>query len=125
METEDEADEQPVHQAEDDVETEEEGQVRNRQAKKKKKRRRRDADEIRKVRSPILVAVAPEKLGHQFALSPVPDALAWLDAMTGLDPEESIRFLRISMYESLTYLSHNGRLHNRLTSNRKCIQAIH
>jgi pimeloyl-ACP methyl ester carboxylesterase len=34
---------------------------------------------------PMLKLFAPEKLGHQFALSPVPEALAWLDALKGDD----------------------------------------
>lgn len=40
---------------------------------------------------PKLRFFAPETLGHQFGLSPVPEALEWLDAMTGLDPDDSMK----------------------------------
>jgi pimeloyl-ACP methyl ester carboxylesterase len=40
---------------------------------------------------PKLRLFAPEDLGHQFLLSPVPEALEWLDAVTGVDPAESVR----------------------------------
>ncbi len=43
---------------------------------------------------PKLRFFAPEKLGHQFALSPVEEALQWLDAMTGRDPAEAMRQAR-------------------------------
>ncbi|MCI0650780.1 MAG: hypothetical protein L0Z55_02730 [Planctomycetes bacterium] len=35
---------------------------------------------------PSVRLFAPEELGHQFLLSPVPEALAWLEAMVGADP---------------------------------------
>ena len=38
---------------------------------------------------PKLRFFAPERLGHQFMLSPVGEALDWLDAMTGLNPKKS------------------------------------
>jgi predicted esterase len=41
---------------------------------------------------PMLRLFAPEKLGHQFALSPVPEALSWLDAMTGSDPGHAVKW---------------------------------
>ena len=40
---------------------------------------------------PKLRFFRPKNLGHQFALSPVPEALAWLDAMTGLNPKQSLK----------------------------------
>lgn len=43
---------------------------------------------------PKLRLFAPEKLGHQFLLSPVPEALEWLDAMTGRAPDDSIKLAR-------------------------------
>lgn len=48
-------------------------------------------DVFRAMGYPKLRLYAPERLGHQFLLSPVPDALAWLDAMTGLSPEVSLQ----------------------------------
>lgn len=35
---------------------------------------------------------APEQLGHQFMLSPVDEALQWLDAMNGREPKDSLEF---------------------------------
>ncbi|MGJ8697693.1 MAG: hypothetical protein ACSHYF_15350 [Verrucomicrobiaceae bacterium] len=43
---------------------------------------------------PKLRFFAPEKLGHQFGLSPVPDALEWLDAMTGHDHASAIKLTK-------------------------------
>ena len=43
---------------------------------------------------PKLRFFAPEKLGHQFGLSPVPEALEWLDAMTAHDPGEAMKMAR-------------------------------
>ena len=43
---------------------------------------------------PKLRLFAPEKLGHQFGLSPVPEALEWLDAMTGLEPSDSLKLMK-------------------------------
>ncbi|GAG39388.1 unnamed protein product, partial [marine sediment metagenome] len=40
---------------------------------------------------PMLKFFAPENLGHQFGLSPVPEALAWLDAMKGVNPKHAER----------------------------------
>lgn len=39
---------------------------------------------------PKLRFFAPEKLGHQFMLSPVDEALDWLDAMNVADPKKSL-----------------------------------
>jgi poly(3-hydroxybutyrate) depolymerase len=41
---------------------------------------------------PMLKLFAPENLGHQFALSPVPEALEWLDAMKGNDPKHALKW---------------------------------
>lgn len=38
--------------------------------------------------------LAPEQLGHQFMLSPVDEALAWLDAMNGLAEKKSLDLAR-------------------------------
>ncbi|MHC5038776.1 MAG: hypothetical protein ACYTHM_15820 [Planctomycetota bacterium] len=40
---------------------------------------------------PMLKLFAPENLGHQFALSPVPEALEWLDALKGKDPKLALK----------------------------------
>lgn len=39
---------------------------------------------------PKLRFFAPEKLGHEFMLSPVPEALEWLDAMVGANPAAAL-----------------------------------
>ncbi|MHC4598370.1 MAG: hypothetical protein ACYS47_05140 [Planctomycetota bacterium] len=41
---------------------------------------------------PMLKLFAPENLGHQFALSPVDEALAWLDAMKGDAPKHALKW---------------------------------
>lgn len=40
---------------------------------------------------PRLRFFAPENLGHQFMLSPVPEAIEWLDAMVGPDAKQRLR----------------------------------
>lgn len=40
---------------------------------------------------PKVRLLAPERLGHQFVLSPVDEALAWLDAVNGFEPSASLR----------------------------------
>jgi hypothetical protein len=40
---------------------------------------------------PKLRLFAPDDLGHQFLLSPVPEALEWLDAVNGADPAGAMR----------------------------------
>jgi poly(3-hydroxybutyrate) depolymerase len=48
-------------------------------------------DVFRAMGYPKLRFFAPERLGHQFMLSPVDDALAWLDAMNGLEEKDSFK----------------------------------
>lgn len=43
---------------------------------------------------PKLRFFAPEQLGHQFMLSPVDEALKWLDAMNGADPVNSMELAK-------------------------------
>jgi predicted esterase len=40
---------------------------------------------------PKLRLFAPERLGHQFGLSPVGEALTWLDAMNGIEPKAGLK----------------------------------
>lgn len=48
-------------------------------------------DVFRAMGYPKLRLFAPKNLGHQFLLSPVPEALEWLDAMNGLNPVVSLK----------------------------------
>ncbi len=48
-------------------------------------------DVFRVMGYPKLRFFAPERLGHQFGLSPVGSALLWLDAMNGLNPKKGLK----------------------------------
>lgn len=48
-------------------------------------------DVFRAMGYPKLRLFAPKRLGHQFMLSPVDEALAWLDAMNGREEKDSLK----------------------------------